>query len=101
MIDQHSIQGVLLPRIPLAKGELGDGMTQIKILIWEGDQIVHMHVALLEGLARGKMDIASNLKRNQSSWYQVSGVVLSHGLNQPCVGCGIEHSGYIAFDTAL
>lgn len=80
MIDQHSIQGVLLPRVSLAKGKLGDGMTQVKVLIWERDQIVHMHVALLEGLARGKMDIASNLKRNQSSWCQVSGVTPSGGL---------------------
>lgn len=90
LIDQHSVQGILLPWIPLAKGELADGVTQVKVLIWEGDQIMHVHVALLEGLARSKMNIASNLKTNKSNWYPVSGLAWSRGHSQPCVGYALE-----------
>ena len=62
LIDEHPIQRILLSWIPLAKGQLGDCMAQVKVLVWEGNQIMYMHVALLKGFAWGKVDIASNLR---------------------------------------
>lgn len=65
LVDEHPIQGILLAGVPLAKGQLSDGVAQVKVLVWEGDQVMHMHVALLERLARRKVDIASHLTARQ------------------------------------
>ena len=48
LVDEHPIQRVLLSWVALAKGQLSDGMAEVKVLVWKGDQVMHMHVALLE-----------------------------------------------------
>ena len=36
LVDEHPIQGVLLAGVPRPKGQLGNGVTQIEVLVWEG-----------------------------------------------------------------
>ena len=61
MVDEDPIKGVLLPWVSLAKGQLCDGMAQVEVLVREGHQVMHVHVALLKRLARGKVYVSSHL----------------------------------------
>lgn len=80
LVDGNPIKGVLLPWVPLAKCELGNGVAQVKILVWEGDQIMHMHVALLVGLAWRKVDVPCHLCTADQGW----AVNMKHTLKATC-----------------
>ena len=45
-----------------AKGQLVDDVAGVKLCRLEGYQVVHMHVALLEGLARRDVHVPSHLR---------------------------------------
>lgn len=62
LVDGNPIKGVLLPWVPLPKGQLCDGVAQVKVLVRKGNQVMHMHVALLIGFARRKVDIPCYLR---------------------------------------
>lgn len=67
LVNDNTVQGVLLSWVALSKCQLGDGMAQVKVLVCEGDQVMDMHVALLVGLARSKVYVASYLQAAKST----------------------------------
>eukprot|EP00191_Tetraselmis_sp_GSL018_P011912 CAMPEP_0177603876 /NCGR_PEP_ID=MMETSP0419_2-20121207/15779_1 /TAXON_ID=582737 /ORGANISM="Tetraselmis sp., Strain GSL018" /LENGTH=298 /DNA_ID=CAMNT_0019097743 /DNA_START=517 /DNA_END=1414 /DNA_ORIENTATION=- len=61
LVDSDAVEGVDDPREVAAEAQFVDGVAQVKLVGVEWQEVVHVHVPLLERLAGREVDVPSNL----------------------------------------